>query len=79
MKRIYVNVTDEQHAGLKEQAKRLGSTVSEEIRRAVHLGLAATKSWKATKPDGTPVIVQPDGTGGFAFYPDPEAENANAS
>jgi hypothetical protein len=68
MKRIYVNVTEEQHDALKARAKRLGSTVSEEIRRAVHLGLAATKPWKATRPDGTSVIVEPTGDGGFDFF-----------
>ena len=35
MKRIYVNVTDEQHTALKQRAESAGSTVSEEIRRAV--------------------------------------------
>jgi hypothetical protein len=46
MKRIYVNVTDEQHDLLKARANRLGSTVSEEIRRAVAFG-ASTKDWNA--------------------------------
>jgi hypothetical protein len=35
MKRIYVNLTDEQLAGLKARAKRSGAPVAEEIRRAV--------------------------------------------
>jgi len=35
MNRVYVNLTDEQLAGLKARAERSGAPVAEEIRRAV--------------------------------------------
>lgn len=39
LNRVYVNLTDEQLAGLKERAQRNGSAVAEEIRRAVAASL----------------------------------------
>lgn len=43
LNKSYVNLTDEQLAGLKELALRNGSPVAEEIRRAVAAYLDAQK------------------------------------
>jgi hypothetical protein len=50
MKRIYVNVTEEQHDALKALGKPYGSTVSETIRRAIVF--LAEASSLPTKPRG---------------------------
>jgi hypothetical protein len=63
MKRIYVNVTEEQHDALKARAKRLGSTVSEEIRRAVASGLTFPAPRKVTTDDGRTFLIEHDAKG----------------
>jgi hypothetical protein len=56
MKRIYVNVTEEQHDALKARAAGFGSTVSDEIRRAV---AQANELWKMAVERGcTPASVK---------------------
>ena len=50
MKRIYVNVTEEQHDALRARAAGFGSTVSDEIRRAV---AQANELWKTAVERGS--------------------------
>ena len=52
MKRICVNVTDEQAAQLRERADETGVLQSEQIRRYINLGLFADKdlNWFAGQP-----------------------------